>query len=256
RPATGTPHHELWLSNLDLINAKRHSLIVYIYRRPPGGDFNVVQLLKDGLSKVLMHFYPSAGRLITDATGRLAVDCNGESALFVEAVTQMEIDDLGEFSSPSELSPLVPPAAYHDGITTSPLLMIQIMECDLKFDVKQRLTIKSRSDKLSVSRFKCGGIVVGVGLRHNLVDGIAALHFINTCIISVSRDIVSSPIWQTNQMIYDEILKMDDEYLHSQLDYLELEHDLSSFSMYDGNDDGINNPNLIVNGWTSWPFVM
>ncbi|XP_059075405.1 shikimate O-hydroxycinnamoyltransferase-like [Cryptomeria japonica] len=216
RPATETPQHELWLSNLDLISAIRHSVTAYIYRRPPSGDFNVVQLLKDGLSKVLVHFYPLAGRLITDATGRLAVDCNGEGALFVEAATQMEIDDLADFS-PSELKPLVPPAAYHVGITTSPLLMIQ------------------------VTRFKCGGMSMGVGLHHSLVDGMSTLHFVNTCVSNFSGNIISNPIWQTSQMIYDGIVKMDDKYLRSQLDFLELQHDLSSF---EGNGVGVNNPDL------------
>lgn len=126
KPVNSTPYHQLWVSNIDLVMVRVHSAIAYIYRRPPNGDSNVAEILKDALSKVLVDFYPLAGRLIVDASGRIAVDCNGEGALFVEAMTNSSIDDFGDFTSPSQLTTLVPSATYENGFTKSPLLMIQV----------------------------------------------------------------------------------------------------------------------------------
>ncbi|GLJ52415.1 hypothetical protein SUGI_1114960 [Cryptomeria japonica] len=156
KPVNSTPYHQLWVSNIDLVMVRVHSAIAYIYRRPPNGDSNVAEILKDALSKVLVDFYPLAGRLIVDASGRIAVDCNGEGALFVEAMTNSSIDDFGDFTSPSQLTTLVPSATYENGFTKSPLLMIQ------------------------VTKFKCGGLALGTGIQHILSDGASSLHFVNS----------------------------------------------------------------------------
>ncbi|GLJ22653.1 hypothetical protein SUGI_0426700 [Cryptomeria japonica] len=152
-----TPHYQLWVSNIDLVMVRFHSAVAYIYRRPPNGDSDhVAQILRDALSKVLVHFYPLAGRLIVDASGRIAVDCNGEGALFVEAVTESTIDDFGDFTSPSQVTTLVPSASYENGFTKSPLLMVQ------------------------VTKFKCGGVALGTAIQHILSDGASSLHFVNS----------------------------------------------------------------------------
>ncbi|GLJ06465.1 hypothetical protein SUGI_0039850 [Cryptomeria japonica] len=156
KPVNSTPHHQLWVSNIDLVMGRCHSTIAYIYRRPPSGGSDVGEILKDALSKVLVDFYPLAGRLIMDASGRIAVECNGEGALFVEAVTDSSIDDFGDFTSPSQLTTLVPSATYENGFTKSPLLMIQ------------------------VTKFKCGGMALGTGIQHILSDGTSSLNFVNS----------------------------------------------------------------------------
>ncbi|GLJ22647.1 hypothetical protein SUGI_0426590 [Cryptomeria japonica] len=157
KPVKSTPHHKLWVSNIDLVMVRFHSAIAYIYRSPPNGDSDhVAEILRDALSKVLVDFYPLAGRLILDASGRIAVDCNGEGALFVEAETDFTIDDFGDFTSPSQLTTLVPSATYENGFTTFPLLMVQ------------------------VTKFKCGGVALGTGIQHILSDGTSSLHFVNS----------------------------------------------------------------------------
>ncbi|XP_057847766.2 hydroxycinnamoyltransferase-like [Cryptomeria japonica] len=167
KPVKSTPHHQLWVSNIDLVMLRCHSAIAYIYRRPPtNGELDVGQVLKDALSKVLVDFYPLAGRLTVDnSCGRIAVDCNGEGALFVEAVNDSAIDDFGDFTSPSQLTTLVPSATYHNGFTKSPLLMIQ------------------------VTKFRCGGVALGTGIQHILADGVSSLHFVNS-FCDVAREIL------------------------------------------------------------------
>ncbi|KAH9288658.1 hypothetical protein KI387_032775, partial [Taxus chinensis] len=102
-PATAIPHHLLWLSNIDLYT-KMHSVTAYLYKPVQHSDMQAVcQTLREALSKVLVHFYPLAGRLITDETARISVNCNSEGVLFLEAFTDLKIDDLEDFESSSEL---------------------------------------------------------------------------------------------------------------------------------------------------------
>ncbi|GLJ22646.1 hypothetical protein SUGI_0426570 [Cryptomeria japonica] len=125
KPVNPTPHHQLWFSNIDFVMVRCHSPIAYIYRRPPNGDSNVAQILRDGLSKVLVDFYPT-------------------------------IDDFEDFTSPSQLTTLVPSATYDNG------------------------------------------------------------------------EIVSNPLWYSAEKIHESIAKMDDEYLRSVLNFLELQPDLNA----------------------------
>ncbi|KAJ4844057.1 hypothetical protein Tsubulata_029248, partial [Turnera subulata] len=154
-PAEDTPHERLWVSNLDLIHTRYHLPTVYLYE--PNGSSNTfdVQVLKEALSKVLVPFYPAAGRLALDANGRIEIDCNAKGALFIEAETDSPTSDLGDFMPSPELRQLVPTIDYSD-ITLHPLVLFQI------------------------TKFSCGGVCLGVAFHHTVADGQGALHFINS----------------------------------------------------------------------------
>ncbi|XP_028792055.1 shikimate O-hydroxycinnamoyltransferase isoform X2 [Neltuma alba] len=157
RPAAETPRRSLWNSNVDLVVPNFHTPSVYFYR--PTADtpgFFDAMVLKDALSKVLVPFYPMAGRLRRDDDGRVEIDCNGEGVLFVEAETDKVIDDFGDFAPTLELRQLIPAVDYSRGIETYPLLVLQI------------------------TYFKCGGASLGVGMQHHVADGCSGLRFINT----------------------------------------------------------------------------
>ncbi|MBA0869201.1 hypothetical protein Goshw_024647, partial [Gossypium schwendimanii] len=82
--------------------------------------------------------------------------CNDEGVLFVEAETSSVLEDLignGDFTHNSHL---VPKVDYSGGISSYPLLVVQ------------------------VTKFKCGGVCLGVGFQHTLGDGTSAIHFINS----------------------------------------------------------------------------
>ncbi|XP_028124854.1 shikimate O-hydroxycinnamoyltransferase-like [Camellia sinensis] len=112
--------------------------------------------MKLGLSRVLVPFYPMAGRLGRDEDGRIEIDCNAEGVLFVEAVTEACVDDFGDFAPTLELRQLIPTVDYSGGISSYPLLVLQ------------------------VTYFKCGGVSLGVGMQHHVADGASGLHFVNT----------------------------------------------------------------------------
>lgn len=166
KPAVETPRTSIWNSNLDLVVSNMHTPSVYFYRPNSSATasagsldssrFFDAEVLKEALSKVLVPFYPLAGRLSRDASGRIEIDCNDEGVLFVEAETSSVIDDFGDFAPTPELKRLIPAVDLSGGISSYPLAVFQ------------------------VTYFKCGGVSLGVGMEHHVVDGSAGLHFVNS----------------------------------------------------------------------------
>lgn len=129
KPAEETPRHVLWNSNLDqLVPRYMHIPTVYFYRPKAGGHDNFFDptILKEALSKVLVPFYPMAGRLSSLDNGRIEINCNAEGVLFIEAETNSVLDDFGDFSPTPELRILIPKVDYSGGISSYPLLFLQV----------------------------------------------------------------------------------------------------------------------------------
>lgn len=95
-PSTPTPKHCLPLSNLDDQKFLRFS-IKYLYLFKKSVDLDA---MKYALSKLLVLYYPLAGRLRTssDHDQKLEVDCNGEGAVFAEAFMDITADRFLELS--------------------------------------------------------------------------------------------------------------------------------------------------------------
>ncbi|PON74938.1 Transferase [Parasponia andersonii] len=155
KPAAKTHRRTVWLSGLDLMNSDVHSPFVYFYKPNGASDFFNPAVLKEALSKVLVSFYPMAGRFSLDSSGRLEIECNDEGALFVVAESSSVIGDFGDFTPTPDMRKLVPAVDYSGGISSYPFLVLQ------------------------VTYFKCGGVSLGVGVEHRVVDGPAAFHFVN-----------------------------------------------------------------------------
>ncbi|EEF33008.1 Anthranilate N-benzoyltransferase protein, putative [Ricinus communis] len=145
RPAEDLPSQCLWLSNLDLLHK--------------------------GTMKVLVEFYPVAGRLGKDDNGRLQINCNNEGVLFIEAETDSSMDDLGDVMVNLKIPQLIPTLDFSNGISSFPLFVVQ------------------------ATTFTCGGVSLGIRFHHVLADGSAALYFINTwCDVARGLSINVSPM--------------------------------------------------------------
>ncbi|XVF07921.1 hypothetical protein REPUB_Repub06bG0180800 [Reevesia pubescens] len=157
-PFEETPNQRLWLSNMDLVMIMYHNSTVYFYKpKDSCSNFFDSKVLKEALRKVLVPFYPIAGRLGRDENGRLEIVCNAEGVLFIEAETTSVIDDLvKDITNSSKVPQLVPKIDYSEGISSYPLIAFQ------------------------VTTFKCGGVSLGVSSQHTAVDGPSGLHFINS----------------------------------------------------------------------------
>lgn len=96
KPSSETPKHFLPLSDLDDQLFLRFSIkFLFVFRRSIQSEW-----LKWGLSRVLVDYYPLAGRLRRRPDGgeKLEVDCNGEGALFAEAFLDVDSHDFLSFS--------------------------------------------------------------------------------------------------------------------------------------------------------------
>ncbi|CAH8381674.1 unnamed protein product [Eruca vesicaria subsp. sativa] len=81
-PSSPTLNHSLYLSNLDDHHFLRFSIkYLYLFQKSLSA-----LTLKDSLSRVLVDYYPLAGRIkLSDDETKLKVDCSGEGAIFAEA---------------------------------------------------------------------------------------------------------------------------------------------------------------------------
>ncbi|KAG5563972.1 hypothetical protein RHGRI_000219 [Rhododendron griersonianum] len=156
KPAGPTPLEPMYLSELDQVIATSHEPTVYFYR-PTSGQLvlNPTEILKNSLSKALTIFYPLAGRLQRTGRGRLEVNCYSMGALFLETESEAKISDFGDFTPTLETRALIPSVDYNKPIDELPLLLVQ------------------------VTKFSCGGISLGLGISHVLVDGRCAAHFVS-----------------------------------------------------------------------------
>lgn len=126
KPTPAKPRTTIWISNLDAILPENyHTRTHFFYRPTAAADFFNTAALKKALAQTLSEFYPMAGRLTKDANGRVEIDCNGEGVVFMEAEADGEIDDLGDFS-PNPNICLAPTVDYSRGISSFPLLLVQV----------------------------------------------------------------------------------------------------------------------------------
>lgn len=145
-PSRPSPKTILYLSNLDdhlIVRCRFDTLLVYtndshnIY-----GTTNPVKVIRNALSLVLSHYYPLAGRIRrTQDSRKLQVDCTGEGALFVEAVTNNNLSLLGGFeelkdqllfqipltAEVEEVPPLIVQVIFIPHTVGSPLAIIRMI---------------------------------------------------------------------------------------------------------------------------------
>ncbi|KAM1918597.1 hypothetical protein FF1_023224 [Malus domestica] len=156
-PAVETEKGLYFLSNLDQ-NIAVTVRTIYCFKSVDKGNDEAGEVIKDALKKVLVHYYPLAGRLAISAEGKLIVDCTGEGAVFVEAETDCAIEEIGDTTKPDPetLGKLVYDVPGAKNILEMPPLVVQ------------------------VTKFKCGGFSLGLCMNHCMFDGIGAMEFVNS----------------------------------------------------------------------------
>jgi len=157
-PAEATENHVYFLSNLDQNIAVTVQTVYCFKASAEMGTERPSEVIREALSKVLVAYYPLAGRIGISAEGKLNIHCTGEGAVFVEADADCVIEDIGDMTKPdpSKLECLVYNIPGAKNILETPPLVVQ------------------------VTTFKCGGFVLGLGMNHCMFDGIGAMEFVNS----------------------------------------------------------------------------
>jgi shikimate O-hydroxycinnamoyltransferase len=158
RPAEPTPDETMYLNACDQIKDVLHTPTIYFYKHSPDLDAgDAVPRLKESLAKVLVQFYPLAGRLSWAREGgsRVELECNGKGVPIFEVETEAAVEDYGDFTPTPEIQSLIPSVDYTTPIDEIPLVIVQL------------------------TRFRCGGLSIGLGVSHVMADGPSALHFVD-----------------------------------------------------------------------------
>ncbi|XP_010254732.1 PREDICTED: omega-hydroxypalmitate O-feruloyl transferase-like [Nelumbo nucifera] len=153
-PESPTPKHSLYLSNLDDQKFLRFSIkYVYVYKKAVSSES-----LKSSLSRVLVDYYPLAGRLrlSSENQDKLEIDCNGEGALFAEAFMDFTVEEFLE-------------ASRRPNRSWRKLLY--------RVDAQSFLDIPPLV--IQVTSFRCGGMILCTGINHCLCDGIGTSQFLH-----------------------------------------------------------------------------
>ncbi|XP_037481182.1 fatty alcohol:caffeoyl-CoA acyltransferase-like [Triticum dicoccoides] len=154
-PSQLTPGHTLYLSNLDDQCLLRFS-VEFLFVFAGAVD---VDALRTALSRVLVDYYPLAGRLGPGDDGKLVVDCNAEGALFGEGslpgLTADEFLRGSVIAKPHESWRKLLRGAEARSFLAVPPLVVQ------------------------VTHLGCGGTVLCAAISHCLCDGIGAAQFLH-----------------------------------------------------------------------------
>jgi shikimate O-hydroxycinnamoyltransferase len=79
-PNESTPKGRFWLSDLDqvkVVGRVGHIPFIYIYK-PKQNSEKAIETLKKSLSKILVHYYPMAGRLCYTESGSIELNLNAK----------------------------------------------------------------------------------------------------------------------------------------------------------------------------------
>ena len=155
-PNESTPKGSLWFSDLDQVVRLSHTPLIYIYKPKQNQQNKIIETLKNSLSKILVHYYPVAGRYCYTKGGRMELILNAKGAVLIEAETTKTIHDYGDFSPSDSTKELIPKVDYNQPIEEIPLFVAQ------------------------VTWFSSFGFAIGIAYSHPLSDGVGCCNFINS----------------------------------------------------------------------------
>ncbi|CAM6113787.1 unnamed protein product [Calypogeia fissa] len=169
-PLESTSHVEtIDPTDIDIMTSDGYFPTLYAYRLADNSDGlyrEIVDRIKQGLRKVLVPFFPWAGRWIAIPEGRgRRLVCNDKGIPFIEAhVVDKDLDSVLRISS--EFRPVPELQGYS-------VLGMK----DASF--KQRMVHDGLPCAFAqVTRFRCGGLVVAVTFSHMHADGKSFLQFL------------------------------------------------------------------------------
>ncbi|TVU01506.1 hypothetical protein EJB05_53046, partial [Eragrostis curvula] len=177
-PAAPTPRELKRLSDVDDQEGLRLQVpFIMFYRRDTSTEDgrDPARVIRDAISKALVHYYPFAGRLRELEGRKLAVDCNGKGILFIEANADVGLEQFGDALHPPFpcFEELLFDAPGSSAILDAPLLLVQ------------------------VTRLTCGAFVLAVRLNHTVADAPGLVRFLRA-VAELARGaavLTVQPVW-------------------------------------------------------------
>ncbi|KAK1400970.1 putative taxadien-5-alpha-ol O-acetyltransferase [Heracleum sosnowskyi] len=181
KPAGFTPTEVLSLSTLD--NDQVVEMIyqtVYVYKANNITNLDPSLVIKEALSKVLVHYYPFAGKIKREKDNKLRVTCNADGVPFQEAYVDCELLSL----------------RYLEGVDSETAEL-------LSFDWPSESEYGYHPLLLRVTKFSCGGFTITLGLSHSICDGTGAAQFYKALaeLASGKSEPTIKPVWKRERLV-------------------------------------------------------
>jgi len=198
-PNESTPEGSLWLSDLDQVVRLSHTPLIFIYKPKQNQQNKIIETLKNSLSKILVHYYPIAGRYYYTKGGRIELNLNAKGAVLIEAETTKSIHDYGDFSPSDSTKELIPKVDYNQPIEEIPLFVAQVT--------------------WFLSKDESFGFAIGIAYSHVLSDGVGCCKFINSW-----AEIARGEKLEANELPYLDrtILKFSHTHIEPCFEHIEL----------------------------------
>lgn len=127
-PAEPTPKQVYFLTNLDQNIAVSMRTVYFFNAQEDKRNDDPVVVVKEALRKLLVKYYPMAGRLGISEHGKLQVVCEDQGVLFVEATADNCIAELGELTRPAPfMRQLVYDVPNAKNVLEMPPLIVQVL---------------------------------------------------------------------------------------------------------------------------------
>ncbi|KAH9331117.1 hypothetical protein KI387_003225 [Taxus chinensis] len=183
RPCLPSPKTILPLSAIDNI-ARAFSNVLLVYSASHRVSADPAKVIREALSKVLVYYYPFAGRLRKKENGELEVECTGQGVLFVEAMADSDLSVLTDL----------------DDYNPSFQQMLFSLPQDADIEDLHLLIVQ-------VTRFTCGGFVVGANVYGSVCDGKGFGQFLQGMAEMARGEVKPSiePIWN-RELVKPEVL--------------------------------------------------
>ncbi|KAH9324849.1 hypothetical protein KI387_005027, partial [Taxus chinensis] len=181
-PCLPSPRTILPLSAIDN-RVRGFGSVLLFYNGSSSVSADPAKIIREALSKMLVYYFPFAGRLRNKENGDLEVECTGEGAVFVEAMADTDLSSLGNLDAHNP--------SFHQ-LSVSPPVDSDIEGLHLA--------------ALQVTHFTCGGFVLGVSLNQSVCDGKGLGNFLKGLAEMVRGQDKPSiePVWNR------EIVKFED----------------------------------------------
>ncbi|KAM6594722.1 hypothetical protein CsatA_002425 [Cannabis sativa] len=274
-PADETEKGLYFLSNLDQ-NIAVIVRTIYCFKSDSKGNEEAVKVIKNALSKVLVHYYPLAGRLTISSEGKLIVICNGEGAVFVEAEANCSIeeidrsilkarnppkieyshDEFAEIQDISETSKLYEEEMLYKSFCFNPEKLEKlkkkaiadgVLEKCTTFEALSAFVWRARTESLKMQPDQNTKLLFAVDGRSRFEPPIPKGYFGNAIVLTNSLcragDLLENPLSFAVGQVQKAVNMVNDSYMRSAIDYFEITRARPSLAA-----------TLLITTWSRLPF--